>query len=205
MDLTVLGLFVLGLLLLAGAELLVRGASKLALSLGISPLVVGLTVVAFGTSWPELAVSVQSAWTGRVDIALGNVVGSNIFNALFILGISAVIMPLLVHQQLIRQEAPVMIGVLLLLWALAADGGISRWDGLLFVGLLSVYTFLVIRQSRRETAAVRDVHYYKESTPGDGQTWDRHWGVQVLIGVGGIGVAGAGCPLAGGGRCDRGA
>ena len=188
MDLTVLGLFVLGLLLLvAGAELLVRGASKLALSLGISPLVVGLTVVAFGTSSPELAVSVQAAWSGRVDIALGNAVGSNIFNVLFILGISAVIMPLLVHQQLIRQEVPVMIGVSLLLWALAADGGISRWDGLLFVGLLSVYTFLVIRQSRRETAAVRDVHY-KESTPGDGQTWDRHWGVQVLLVLVGLGL-----------------
>jgi len=187
MDLTVLGLFVLGLLLLvAGAELLVRGASKLALSLGISPLVVGLTVVAFGTSSPELAVSVQSAWSGRVDIALGNVVGSNIFNALFILGISAVIMPLLVHQQLIRQEVPVMIGVSLLLWALAADGGISRWDGLLFVGLLSVYTFLVIRQSRRETGAIREE--YRESMPGDGQAWDRHWGIQVLLVLVGLGL-----------------
>jgi cation:H+ antiporter len=181
MDLTVLGLFVLGLLLLvAGAELLVRGASRLALSLGISPLVVGLTVVAFGTSSPELAVSVQSAWSGRVDITLGNVVGSNLFNVLFTLGISAVITPLLVHQQLIRQEVPVMIGVSLLLWALAADGGISRWDGLLFVGLLSVYISLVIRQSRRETAAVRDINS-KQSTPGGGQTWDRHWGVQVLL------------------------
>jgi len=92
-----------------------------------------------------------------------------------------------VHQQLIRQEVPVMIGVSLLLWALAADGGISRWDGLLFVGLLSVYTFLVIRQSRCETAAVRDLHY-KESTPGDGQTWDRHWGVQVLLVLVGLGL-----------------
>lgn len=189
MDLTVLGLFVVGLLLLlVGAELLVRGASKLALSLGISPLVVGLTVVAFGTSSPELAVSVQSAWSGRVDIALGNVVGSNIFNALFILGISAVIMPLLVHQQLIRQEVPVMIGASLLLWVLAADGDINRWDGLLFVGLLLVYTFLVIRQSRRETAAVRDIYSSKESTPGDGQTWDRHWGVQVLLVLVGLGL-----------------
>jgi cation:H+ antiporter len=187
MDLTVLGLFVLGLLLLvAGAELLVRGASKLALSLGISPLVVGLTVVAFGTSSPELAVSVQSAWSGRVDITLGNVVGSNIFNVLFILGISAVIMPLLVHQQLIRQEVPVMIGVSLLLWALAADGGISRWDGLLFVGLLTVYTVLVIRQIRRETGAVREE--YRESMPGDGQAWDRHWGVQVLLVLVGLGL-----------------
>ncbi|HWS13565.1 MAG TPA: sodium:calcium antiporter, partial [Rhodocyclaceae bacterium] len=82
--------FVLGLgALVLGAELLVRGASKLALSFGISPLVVGLTVVAFGTSSPEMAVSVQSALSGQVDLALGNVVGSNIFNVLFILGVSA--------------------------------------------------------------------------------------------------------------------
>jgi len=99
--------FVIGLLaLVGGAELLVRGASRLALSFGISPLVVGLTVVAFGTSSPELAVSVQSAWSGQVDIALGNVVGSNVFNVLFILGVSALIVPLLVAQQLIRQAWP---------------------------------------------------------------------------------------------------
>ncbi len=176
----VLVLFALGLLtLVAGAELLVRGASKLALSLGLSPLVVGLTVVSFGTSAPELAVSVQSAWSGRVDIALGNVVGSNIFNALFILGCSAVITPLLVHRQLIRQEVPVMIGVSLLLWALTADGGISRWDGLLLVVLLSIYTFLIIRQSRGETAAIRQEN--AESLRVDTQAWDRHWGVQVLL------------------------
>lgn len=84
--------------LVLGAELLVRGASRLALTFGISPLVVGLTVVAFGTRSPELALSVQSAWSGQVDIALGNVVGSNIFNVLFILGLSALIVPLVVHQ-----------------------------------------------------------------------------------------------------------
>ncbi len=79
--------------LIGGAQLLVRGAGKLALGFGISPLVVGLTVVAFGTSSPEMAVSVQSAWSGQVDIALGNVVGSNIFNVLFILGVSALLSP----------------------------------------------------------------------------------------------------------------
>ena len=172
--------FISGLIvLILGAELLVRGASKLALSFGISPLVVGLTVVAFGTSSPELAVSVQSAWSGRVDIALGNVVGSNIFNILFILGLSALITPLVVHRQLIRQEVPLMVGVSLLLWVLAADGGISRWEGLLFVVLLLGYTFLVIRQSRRETAADH------EPVPADATAWDRHWGVQsLLVGVG---------------------
>ena len=115
---TTLLFFVLGLVaLVAGAELLVRGASKLALSFGISSLVVGLTVVAFGTSAPEMAVSVQSAWSGRVDIALGNVVGSNIFNVLFILGLSALVTPLVVRQQVIRQEVPVMTAVTLLVLA----------------------------------------------------------------------------------------
>ncbi len=89
-----IAMFVLGLVtLVAGAQLLVRGASKLALSFGISPLVVGLTIVAFGTSAPEMAVSVRSSWGGQVDIALGNVVGSNIFNVLFILGLSALAAP----------------------------------------------------------------------------------------------------------------
>lgn len=117
-------------------HLVVRGASKLVLSMGTSPLVVGLTVVAFGTSAPELAVSVQSAWSGQVDIGLGNVVGSNTFNVLFILGASPLIVPLVVHQQVIRQEVPVMIGASLLIWALAVDGGISRWDGFLLAGLV---------------------------------------------------------------------
>ena len=178
-------LFISGLVvLILGAELLVRGASKLALSFGISPLVVGLTVVAFGTSSPELAVSVQSAWSGQVDIALGNVVGSNIFNVLFILGASALIVPLVVHQQIIRQEVPVMIGASLLLWAMAADGGISRWEGWLLASLIVGYTIVIIRQSRRETAAIRAE--YDEAFEGGAQGWDAHWGVQILLILAGL-------------------
>ena len=182
-------LFVLGLgALILGAELLVRGASRLALSFGISPLVVGLTVVAFGTSSPEMAVSVQSTWSGQVDITLGNVVGSNIFNVLFILGASALIVPLVVHQQLIRQEVPVMIGVSFLVWALAADGGLSRWEGVLLSGLLVGYIFVVIRQSRRESAEVKQE--YEEAFDGEAAlapgAWDAHWGVQLLLIVGGL-------------------
>ncbi|MCU0760041.1 MAG: calcium/sodium antiporter [Steroidobacteraceae bacterium] len=143
-------------LLVAGGELLVRGASKLALALGISPLVVGLTVVAFGTSSPELAVSVQAVASGNVDIALGNVVGSNLFNVLFILGLSALVVPLVVDAQMIRQEVPVMIGVSLLLYAMAWDRGVTRAEGLLLVALLAAYTVLLIWQSRRETQATRD-------------------------------------------------
>lgn len=135
-----------------GAELLVRGSSRLATSFGISPLVVGLTVVAFGTSSPELAVSVMSAFKGQADLALGNVVGSNIFNVLFILGISAVIVPLIVAQQLVRFDVPVMIGVSILVVALGFDGKIGRIDGaILFAGAIA-YTAFLIRQSRKESS-----------------------------------------------------
>ncbi len=179
--------FALGLIaLVVGAELLVRGASKLAISFGISPLVVGLTVVAFGTSAPELAVSVQSAWSGQVDIALGNVVGSNMFNVLFILGLSALIVPLVVHQQVIRQEVPVMIGASLLLWAMAADGGISRWEGMLLAGLVVAYTVLIIRQSRRETASIKA--QYDAVLEDDKRGWSAHWGIQVVMLLAGLGL-----------------
>ncbi len=154
MSATDLLLLLLGLgFLVAGAELLVRGAARLAAAFGISSLVIGLTVVAFGTSAPELAVSVQSAFAGQADLALGNVVGSNIFNVLFILGVSALVTPLVVSRQLVRLDVPVMIGVSLLLPVLALDGRIGRLEGaLLFAGILG-YTGFLIRQSRRESAA----------------------------------------------------
>ena len=141
----------LGLLVL-GAELLVRGASRLAASVGVSQLVIGLTVVAYGTSTPELAVSLQAALAGNADIAVANVVGSNIFNVLFILGACAAMKPLLVHRQLVRLEVPIMIAASVLLMALSWDGKLGRWDGaLLFLGI-TVYTVWVIRRSRKEEA-----------------------------------------------------
>ncbi len=177
-------LFIAGLAaLIAGAELLVRGASKLALSLGISPLVVGLTIVAFGTSSPEMAVSAGAALDGRTDIAIGNVVGSNIFNVLFILGISALIVPLVVHAQIIRQEVPIMIGASLLLLVFALDRTLGRFDALFLLALLAAYTVFLIVQSRRETQATRD-EYAAENRPATG--WDRHWGVQLLLVVAGL-------------------
>ena len=157
MNITILLLFVLGLVLLVvGAEILVRGASRLAAAVGISPLVIGLTVVAFGTSAPEMAVSVQSALSGQAgaDVAIGNVVGSNIFNVLFILGLSAMIVPLVVSQQLIRIDVPVMIGVSILLYLLALDGSISRLNGLLLFGGIIAYTVFAILKGRHETAAI---------------------------------------------------
>src|SRR5512137_1838464 len=131
-------------LLVIGANALVRGASRLAMSFGISPLVVGLTIVAFGTSAPEVAVSVGAVLDGKTDIAIGNVVGSNIFNVLFILGVSALITPLVVHVQLIRQEVPIMVGASLLLFVLGRDGRIGAFDAALLVGLLIVYTVFLV-------------------------------------------------------------
>ena len=150
-------LFILGLLfLIAGAEMLVRGASRLAAAAGVAPLIIGLTIVAFGTSSPELAVSVMSAISGHTDIAVGNVVGSNIFNVLFILGLSALIVPLIVSKQLVRLDVPLMITVSVLLLLISLDGNISRSEGLLLVAGIVAYTvFLFYYNTRknREAAA----------------------------------------------------
>ncbi|MCX7032979.1 MAG: calcium/sodium antiporter [Arenimonas sp.] len=146
--------FLAGLaLLIFGADLLVRGASRLSLSLGIAPLVVGLTVVAFGTSAPELAVSVKGALDGQTDIALGNVVGSNIFNVLFILGVSALLAPLVVDRQLIRQEVPIMVGLSALVLWMAMDLGISFADGAVLLGALLAYIVLLYRQGKNAAPA----------------------------------------------------
>ena len=172
------------ILLVIGASTLVRGASKLAMSFGISPLVVGLTIVALGTSAPEVAVSIGAVLDGKTDIAMGNVVGSNIFNVLFILGISALITPLVVNIQLIRQEVPIMLGVTLLLLALSLDGQLSFLDGGLLFALLIVYTVFLVVQSRRETQAAKD-EYAEAVQPAEARAWDSHWAAQIgLIGAG---------------------
>ncbi len=179
-------LLVLGVILLVGgADLLVRGASKLAASVGISPLVVGLTVVAFGTSSPELAVSVRAAYTGEADIAIGNVVGSNIFNILFILGLSAMVTPLTVAQQLIRMDVPIMIGASLLLALLGLDGKIDRLDGSLLLGMVVVYTFFLIRQSRKESQSVQ-AEYEREYAVGEEEKTPRAWRRDLAYIAGGM-------------------
>jgi cation:H+ antiporter len=181
-----LGIFVAGLVaLVAGAELLVRGASKLALSFGISPLVVGLTIVAFGTSAPEVAVSLGAVLDGKTDIAIGNVVGSNIFNVLFILGVSALITPLVVHIQLIRQEVPILVGISLLLVVLILDGNLSAFDGAMLFGLLVAYTVFLVVQSRKETQAAND-EYAAEVQPAAPGSWDSSLFAQLVLMVGGL-------------------
>lgn len=147
-------LFILGLgLLVGGAEALVRGASRLAQRLGISPLIIGLTIVAMGTSTPEVAVSLQAALIGEADISLGNVVGSNICNVLLILGVSALAAPLIVAPELIRRDVPLMIGVSLATLAFAWDQKIDRREGLLFVAGLAGYIYSLYLHSRRNPHA----------------------------------------------------
>jgi cation:H+ antiporter len=149
-------------LLVIGAEILVRGASRLASSLGISPLVIGLTIVAFGTSAPEMAVSIDASWAGQADLALGNVVGSNIFNVLFILGVSALVAPLVVSQQLVRLDVPLMIAASIVVLLMGMDNKISRIDGVILFAAVLAYTFFLIRQSRRESSALVTEQYVAE-------------------------------------------
>jgi len=146
MDITTLILFALGFILLSyGANVLVRGAENLATTMGIAPLVVGLTIVAFGTSAPELAVNMQSAWTGKSDLAVGNIVGSNILNILLILGIGAIIAPLGVHKRIVKIEIPLMIGASILLLILSLDGILNRWDGLILAAGIVGYIIYSIK------------------------------------------------------------
>jgi cation:H+ antiporter len=186
MTLATAALLVAGLVLLVGgAEAFVRGASRLASMLGISPLVVGLTVVAFGTSAPEVAVSVQSALSGAADLALGNVVGSNIANILLILGISASIAPLVVAQQLVRLDVPVMIGVSILVLLLSLDGAIGRPEALLLLTGAAAYTGFLLVQSRKETAAVL-AEYEQEFGRAPEADGNRRWVGSALLVVGGL-------------------
>ena len=182
--------FALGLVfLVAGAEALVRGASRMALSFGISPLVVGLTIVAFGTSAPEMAVSLGASLDGKPDLAIGNVIGSNIANTLLILGVSAVIIPLSVAGQIIRQEVPILIAVTLLLLGFAHNSVISRAEAAMLLCLMLAYTAFLIVQSRRASADTRAE--FEGEMPAD-TAWDRHWSVQLALIAGGLGLLVAG-------------
>ena len=147
--------FLVGLaLLVGGAEMLVRGASRLAARSGISPVVVGLTVVSLGTSSPEIAVSVASATSDSAGMALGNVIGSNIANVLLILGLAAVVTPLTVKSRLIRIDVPIMIVASGLVLLLALDGSIGRGDAAILSGLLVGYGVLLLRMSGRSAPEV---------------------------------------------------
>jgi cation:H+ antiporter len=143
-----------GGLLIAGGELLVRGAASLARAVGVSPMVAGLTVVAYGTSAPEFVVSTLAAWKGNASICGGNIVGSNILNVLLVLGCTALVCPLRATSAFVRREVPLMIGVTLLFCGLAYNSVVGRAEGTILLILLVVYTAVVVRGARREKAAV---------------------------------------------------
>lgn len=142
-------------ILIVGADLLVRGASKLAAAFGISPLAIGLTIVALGTASPEIAVSLQAASLGQGGLTLGNVLGSNIFNILFVLGVTALVAPIIIAEQLIRLDAPIMVGVSVLAFSLAADGKLGLLDGVILLAGMTGYTIFALRQSRKESQKVK--------------------------------------------------
>lgn len=143
-------------MLIIGADLLVKGAARLAAAFGIPALVIGLTVVAFGTSAPELAVSVKAAFAGEAELAVANVVGSNIVNVLLILGVSAVILPLMISKQLIRQDVPIMVGLSVLLVMMVQDGQLAKFESVILVVALFSYTWFLFWQGKKQGANVGD-------------------------------------------------
>lgn len=149
-------MFALGLaVLLAGAELVVRAGTRLAQSLGIRPLIVGLTVVAVGTSMPELTVGIAASFEGNGGLAVGNIAGTNVVNILFILGLSAAVRPLPLHLQTIKLDLPVIIAASILLALLAMDGVLGKMDGAIMLAAAAAYTGLIILLSRYETDAAK--------------------------------------------------
>ena len=158
-------------LLIFGAELMVRAAVRLAARLHVRPLIIGLTVVAFGSSAPQMAVSLQAAQAHTPDIAVGSVIGSSIFNILVTLGLSALIIPLRVSRQLVRLDIPLMIGASLLVFLLAWNEELGRLDGILLLSALALYLGLLLRQSRH---LVRPHAEQPETAPAS-------WFVSVLM------------------------
>ena len=141
--------------ILVGAEMLLRGATEVARMLGVSPVVIGLTVVSVGTSAPELAVGITAVTEGRGPLAVGNIAGTNIFNILFILGMSAALRPLPIRRQTVVLEVPAMVASALALVLMSADGVLSRSEGAVLVLAAVAYTVALVRHSRRESRAVQ--------------------------------------------------
>ncbi len=177
--------------LTVGAEALVRGAAGLATRVGVSALVVGLTVVSFGTSSPELAVSLRAALGGSSDVGVGNVVGSNVFNVLFVLGASALVTPLVVHRVLVRRDVPVMIGVSLAAWWMMSDGAMGRTEGVALLAGVLAYAWWMVRGARRERRAPAMAEAGGEA-PAPGAAARGGWGWQIGLVVVGVGLCVAG-------------
>jgi len=176
-------LFALGLgFLYVGAEVLVKGSVRLATSFGVSKLIVGLSLVAFGTSAPELSLDVTAAFRGAVDLAFGDLVGSNIANVGLVLGIGALVRPIRVHKRLLRVEVPVVIGVSLVLWGLAADGAIGRGDAVLMLAGFSAFVVYLYRSAlRAEPAVKQELAHLAQDESGRGRS-----AVMALAGLAGL-------------------
>lgn len=153
----VFGLFVAGLVLLfGGGNALVKGSSQLARMLGIHPIVVGLTVVAFGTSMPEFLVSLIAALTDKPDVALGNIIGSNVSNIGFILGLSALVSPIAIHLKLLKFEVPLVVGVSLYFWLICFNGTLSRLDGLTLTVGFVIYIVVVVVGAKKDSSVLEE-------------------------------------------------
>jgi len=148
-------IFVMGLIaLIVGAEMVVRGASRLAAMLGVKPLVLGLTVVSIGTSVPELAVGITASMQGSGSLAVGNIAGTNMVNILFILGLSAFLQPLPIHLQVLKLDLPMMVIAAAMMAGLSLDGTLTPFDGVLMFVAAVIYTMALLRISKRESRAV---------------------------------------------------
>lgn len=176
------------LLLMGGAESLVRGAASTARRFGLSPLVIGLTVVAYGTSTPELVVSLDAALGGNADIALGNIIGSNIGNLGLILGLAALLCPIRIRVQILRMDVPIMIGVSILLLALLVNGLLSRVEGFLLIAGTILYTYVTLRWTPSDQESVSD--QFDAGIPSQGSV-----GRDLLFVVGGLVLLVAGARL----------
>lgn len=177
--------FLFGLVVITvGAEILLKGASKIASLLNIRPIVIGLTVVSIGTSLPELAVGLTAIGEGAGDIAVGNIAGTNIVNILFILGLSAAIRPLPLQMKSIRTELYTMIVAGILLFVLSLDGRLNTWDGLLMFTLGIIYLIIIVRTSKNERASVQS-EFKEEFEPSttkeksDYKVWS--WNIMLLF------------------------
>ena len=175
-------LFVVGLVTLSlGADWLITGASRVAAHYGVSPLMVGLTIVAFGTSAPELMVSTTAALQGRAGLAVGNVMGSTVANVGLIVGVGALLSPILVHERLLQRETPLLVLMLFIVMALSFNGEIGRLDGLLLVGGFLVYLWSLKRWGKEGVLAESLVEEAKEKVEGSGRQYV-NW-VRIALGL----------------------
>ncbi len=168
------------LLLIAGGELLVRGSVAVAERLGMSPLIIGIVLVGFGTSMPELVISVQASMAGSPGIAIGNFVGSNISNILLIVGVSATIAPLTVHSRALKRDGGVVIAASLVFTLLALVAPLSRPVGALFVACLAAYLYYAAREERLEPAAGHSAAFEMSEAYEELLRNGDHWGARRL-------------------------